>query len=397
MGKIPESASDRASRIIAESVREQQALIRTYDLVHYSAEQRKFMSSLTADSLSMRTAMGLESSSLVKQARGLLDNHLGSGATELSLLAKTQRDALATNELRASLLSSGVLDQVARIAQSYREVFEPFRKLEVFPEFSAALDSYRQMTDQIAAYQAPIVAQFKMLEESMAPFKALSETLRDRASKLSSFVNTATQISETFRPLLNNAALYGAIQNAANWQSRLHRDLSQPFRNELAEWAEAIASHEAIAEREETQNYFRELVVRLNSNTHLGWQDIIAIGLAILALVIALLDRADFTDNDRQKLEQTRAATIELVAMAETKREAETYLLSLPRGLVRQRGNVREEPNGAANLLVSLPRETEVAVEGKTSGSWLKIVFRDRVTDELRSGYVWKRSIEISE
>jgi hypothetical protein len=129
--------------------------------------------------------------------------------------------------------------------------------------------------------------------------------------------------------------------------------------------------------------------------------------LAILFFIWTLYN-PDFTDEDRKNLVEARefsedaasnaakaADALEELRQAEAAREQLIRQIgALPRGEIISRGNVREYPKGSARRISVLGQGSPIAISER-QGRWLKIVYRDPLTDALAEGWLWAGSAEL--
>ena len=129
--------------------------------------------------------------------------------------------------------------------------------------------------------------------------------------------------------------------------------------------------------------------------------------LAILFFFVAYCD-PPFTQEDRENLSETRefsimaaeragkaAVAIDEIRRADIAREQLTrYISDLPRGQIISVGNVREHPDGSSKRIAVLEHGSPVAVSERRK-RWLRVIFRDPLTDALAEGWLWAGSAQM--
>ncbi len=128
---------------------------------------------------------------------------------------------------------------------------------------------------------------------------------------------------------------------------------------------------------------------------------------AILLFFVAFYDPA-FTQEDREDLSETRefsmmaaeqagkaVVALDEIRQADIAREQLTrYISDLPRGQIIRVGNVREHPNGNSKRVAVLEQGSPVAVSERRE-RWLRVIFRDPLTDALSEGWLWAGSAQM--
>lgn len=129
--------------------------------------------------------------------------------------------------------------------------------------------------------------------------------------------------------------------------------------------------------------------------------------LAILLFIVAW-NNPDFTEEDRQRLAEftevskfaadhaeDAAEGIREIQRAEAaRRQYLDYVSELPSAEIIGRGNVREAPKRGAQRISVLPQGAAIAIIDR-QGRWLKVIYRDQLTNELAEGWLWRPSVEI--
>jgi hypothetical protein len=184
----------------------------------------------------------------------------------------------------------------------------------------------------------------------------------------------------------------------------------------MIEAAHAYLSEEEQQEAEDSGvvSAAKKVVATLNANTakrfdEMSWIDVVA---ALYFLVTLLMqhhdnleqqlhhkvaeqtlqqsnDNADEIEN-LQRLATESAETIDAIAVraAEYERIAE-----LPRAVVLSRANVRVEARGTAERITVLEQGQQCAVE-EVTGRCASCTYFDELTQQPRTGWIWKASLE---
>lgn len=120
--------------------------------------------------------------------------------------------------------------------------------------------------------------------------------------------------------------------------------------------------------------------------------------LAFLA-VWELIRPEDLADAERQQISiiQTDVREIrqQLLALLDEGTELEeAFVADLPRGQTLRKSYVRIQPHRQAELAMILSADTPVAIHERRR-QWLKVVYRDPLSDQLAMGWIYRSSIAV--
>ncbi|WP_288484564.1 SH3 domain-containing protein [uncultured Novosphingobium sp.] len=200
----------------------------------------------------------------------------------------------------------------------------------------------------------------------------------------------------------NQTGIVEQIAQLSSWQSR---ELANRFAHlEMVEWTDEEPVDQASEERLQAflVSVITHIATRLNP---VNWGP--GEYMAIIFYILALYGPA-FTDQDRAALagatiqagaahEEATLANDALYKLGQAEAAHEDYVeyvSKLPRGIVISRGNVREEPRGGARQITFLPTNASVAV-AEQSGRWLKVIYKDELTERLEQGWIWRKSVSL--
>jgi hypothetical protein len=319
------------------------------------------------------------------------------------------------------VLGGSTFHQVQELTKQHQEWMDPIHQM-VSPQYVQAIRATARSVSQTVT---GLSEQMRQIDDALKPaFKNLYDNLSQFSREFQQTITSAgaqewltglTAMAAAMQPVMAAAAraaefnliVQVATLQASETESEFETD-ARIIRQGAADANDALQMLVASGTPEERINYFAAFIGAISRLFELvrgnTAKEIVEGGLFFwFSVAIMLFDAfemlqpSELSPHDRTAIEQVQASVRDLNSQLKHFQsivdgaDAE-FLANKARAEVRRYANVRVQPRQSAQRIHRLASGDEVAIVG-TDENWRKVVYRDPLSGQLSTGWVYKSSI----